>query len=121
MLHDVAAGGVSATFVLFCLQMRAEKITRATWYTFLADVSVTPRKGWIIVFAKEVMCIWRSLSARVVPHRKLQPEQLFILATRAQQRVLKNYGIVDRKEVSLYERAAKKAQQLWERIDGRST
>ena len=121
MLHDAAAGGVSSTFVLFCLQMRAEKSTRPSWNKFLADVGVTPRKRWITIFAKEVMCMWRSMSARVVPYRQLQPEQLFISATRAQQRVLKNYGIVARQEVSLYERAANKAQQLWDRIDGKST
>ena len=33
----------------------------------------------------------------------------------------KNYGIVARKEVSLYERVAKKAQRLRDHIDGRST
>ena len=64
---------------------------------------------------------FNSMSARVVPYRQLQPEQLFISATRAQQRVLKNYEIVARQEVSLYERAANKAQQLWDRIDGKST
>ena len=65
--------------------------------------------------------MWRSFSTCVVPYHQLQPEQLFISATRAQQRGLKNYRIVARKEVSLYERAAKKAKQLWDRIDGRST
>ena len=121
MLHDAAAGGVSSTFVLFCLQMRAEKSTCPSWNKFLADVGVAPRKRWITIFAKEVKCIWRSMSARVVPYRQLQPEQLFISATRAQQRVWKNYGIVAPQEVSLYERVANKAQQLWDRIDGKST
>ena len=97
------------------------KSTRPSWNKFLADVGVTPRKRWITIFAKEVICIWRSMSARVVPYRQLQPEQLFISATRAQLRVLKNYGIVARQEVSLYERAANKAQQLCDRIDGKST
>ena len=64
MLHDAAAGGVSATFVLFCLQMRAEKSTRPSCNKFLADVGVTPRKRCITIFAKEVMCIWRSKRAK---------------------------------------------------------